>query len=458
MTALAVFATVIVLGLVGLIFWLKSPWISLLGWVSALSIQVEVLPDFRLALSDLFVPTLALTLLLGNMKTGEKTWQKRSSLSALILTFATVFIVLGTTVTYFELGTVPRWAWLNKDIGLLDLMICFFAITQIVDTREKMHTIVKTLVLSGSLLNILALLGGIARYFFGIPNLMMYADNTLRLAGFLVNPSAYGGFISCILLIQLALLFGELTLLPLPRWTQGLNVGLLGVGCLLTISRSALLGLLGGLLVLLAFYRLKAMVRLVSLALLTVLMIGAVTHWVEFSPEVADGFWDLAFNEATVDERTEINRVAIDMLFEKPTNMLTGTGVGTFLVRADHRLYEPTIIHNEFLWLLVETGVLGVCLFGAIVVRSLRNCVRVVRDRSADSVIAVGAACSIVGILVWMLATEGLWYRHVWLLLALTEVCYRLHMESKVAAMVSRVPRLRGEPKVAIADGTLRAG
>ena len=114
---------------IGLMIWLRSPWKSLLAWVAVLSIQYEASSEFRLALSDLFVPTLALTLMFAKTKTEDKAWQRRSSLAALILIFATVFILLGSIVAYLNLGTIPRWAWLNKDIGLLDLMICFFAIT-----------------------------------------------------------------------------------------------------------------------------------------------------------------------------------------------------------------------------------------------------------------------------------------------------------------------------------------
>ncbi len=457
MTETPLFVTFVVIGVLGLMVWLRGPWKSLMGWVAALSIQYELLPDFRLALSDLFVPTLALTLFFTEAKAEEKAWQKRSSLPTLILIFAALFIILGNTVAYFKLGTIPRWAWLNKDIGLLDLMICFFAITHLVNTREKMNTSIKVLVLSGSALNVLALVGGIARYFLGIPNMMMYASTSMRLAGFMVNPSAYGGFIMCVLMIQLALLLGESPLLPLPRWAQSVNAALLGVACLMTISRSSILGLLSGLLILIAFYRVKAAVRLTSFALLTLLTVGAVAYWRGFSPDVADEFWLQMFSETNVVDRIDMNKAAIDMLFESPTNPITGIGVGTFLARSEHKLDYPYIIHNDFLWLLVETGVLGLGLFGAIVLKSLQNCVSVARARSADSPIAVGVTCSIVGTLIWMMGTEGLWHRHVWFLLGFSEICYRLHMKAKLAAVVRHVPRPRQGPQVAVAHGTLQA-
>jgi putative inorganic carbon (hco3(-)) transporter len=420
-------AAAIVLALVSIAFWLKSPWFSLLGWVAALSIQYEILPDFRLGLSDLFVPGLALTLLFTTTKKGEETRRQRSPLPALIVVFVTVFISLGNTMAYLNLGTIPRWTWANKDIGLLDLVICFFAITRLVDRREKLHRIVRVVVLSGSVLNIFALVGGVARYFFGIPNVMMYDTATPRLAGLMVDPNAYGGFILCVLLIQLALLFGKSTLLRLPKWAQRVNVALLGVACLMTISRSSLLGLGGGLLALVIFYRGRATVWLVSLALAVVLTIVAVAYWPGFSPDLADDFWNLAFSGTTFGHRMDANKVALDMLRKSPTNPITGIGVGTFLARSGQKLEFELIIHNEFLWLLAETGILGLCLFCAIIVRSLRNCLSAARSRCAESPIAVGVICSIVSMVVWMQGVEGLGQRHLWLLLALSEVSYRLH-------------------------------
>ncbi|HEV2616287.1 MAG TPA: O-antigen ligase family protein [Candidatus Acidoferrales bacterium] len=458
MSVPAIFGIVAALGVISLVLWLKTPWIGLLAWVAALSIQYELFPEVRLAISDLLVPSLALTLLFTTTKIKNKTRQARSSLPVLMLTFAAVFIILGGAVAYYNLGTIPQWTWLNKDLGLLDLLICFFAIIRLVDSRGKLYTIVRTFVLSGSALNILALAGGVARYFFGIPNVMIYNTDSIRLAGLMVNPSAYGGFILCVLLIQLALLFGESTLLRLPRWAQRTNAALLGIACSMTISRSSLLGLIGGLLVLLAFYRTKAMLRLVGFALATVLTVGVVTYWYGYSPDVADDFWVLVFSETTIEDRMDINRAALEMLRESPTNPITGIGVGTFWARSEHEFGMEMIIHNEFLWLLVETGVVGFCLFIGVILRALRNCLYVVRARGPDSPISVGIICSIVGMIVWMQGGEGLGQRHFWLLLALSEVSYGFQRKARLAAVFSRLPRLCQQPQVTNPHGNVQAG
>lgn len=427
MSAGAIIAGVVAVVLFSIVILMRSPWIGLLGWIAALSIQYEAFPDFRLALSDLFLPALTLTLLFGQIAGGGKKLEKRSSLSALILVFGAIFVTLGNVMAFLNLGTIPRWTWLNKDVGLLDLTLCFFAILKLVDTREKLCTVVRVLVLSASALNVLALAGGVARYLLGIPNMMMYSGADMRLAGFMVNPSAYGGFLICVLLIQLAILFGDDPVLPIPRRLQYINAGLLGMACLMTISRSAILGLLAGFVVLMRFYRLKAAIGLLCFVLVAGLTIGAVLHWGNFAGDMAEDFGILAFNETTVDIRMDVNQAAMDLLSKEPTNALIGVGVGTFLVRSEELVGDQFIIHNEFIWLLVETGILGLGLFVGIAWKSLRNCVRVWRARTSDSPIAAGLACSIFGTLVWMMGTEGLWHRHVWLLFGLSEVCYRLH-------------------------------
>jgi O-antigen ligase len=415
----------IVLAVVALV-WFKNPWMNLMGWIATLSVHYELASDFRLALSDFFVPSLAISLLIGAWAGRKSAPRRRSPLPTLVLIFAAVFIVLGNTMAFVNQGTISRWAWLNKDIGLLDLMLCFFVVIQLIDTQEKLQGAVRVFVLGGSVLNVVALLGGFARYFLGIPNLMMFDQSTVRLAGFMVDPGAYGGFLLCVLLIQLALVCDDSDLLRLPRWVQLTNVALLVVACLMTISRSANLGLFTGLILLVLFYRGKAARQLLMFGSLALLVLGAVFYLQQFSSDVADEFWGSIFRESTLMDRVDINTAAMDMLLKDPTNVVTGIGVGTFLAHADEKLDVPYIIHNDFIWLFVETGVLGLLLFVAVAARSLRNCLLLSKTRGPDRAIAVGLACGIVGTLVWMMGIEGLWHRHVWLLLGLSEVCYRL--------------------------------
>ncbi len=406
-------------------------WQNLVGWVAVLSVQYELLPDFRLALSDMFVPALTLALVFArkNRKTRS---ELRSSLTILIILFAFLFATLGNLMAFVNIGSISRWTWLNKDVGLLDLIVCYFAVIRFVDTQYKLGRLTSVFVLSGSVINVLALAGGVARYIFDVPNLMIYDKSSIRLCGLMVNPSAYGGFIFCIFLIQLALVLGNSTLIPLRRSLQYLNLGFLAVACVMTISRSAVLGLLAGVFALVFTFRLKAAIRLAAFTCTILVVAGGLLYFKGFlSSDVRGDFWAVMFSSSSVEDRLDMNQAALQLFKKSPANSITGIGVGTFLARSDELLDNPYIIHNDFLWLLVETGVIGLCLFLAIVTRALRNCSVLVRAHTREGPIAAGVACSIFGTLVWMMGTEGLWHRHVWFLFGLSEVCYRVYVRRR---------------------------
>ncbi len=431
MTELALIVSICAVAGVALLAWLKSPWRSVYGWIAFLSVQLNyqiVFSDFRPALSDLFVPSMAIGALFYLARRGDSRRGGASVLSTLVLGFVAVFLTVGNLVTFVALGTLPQWTWLNKDIGLIDLIVCYFALLRLLDTREKLHAAVRVFVLSGSLINLVAIVGGIARYAFGIPNMMMRQSSSTRLVGFMINPGAYGGFALCILLIQFSLLLGGSELLRLPRWAQHLNVALLGMACLMTQSRSTLVGLVTGLLGLLVFFRVKASVRLLGLGLAVLVGMIAVLSVYAFSSKTVSDFWSTELNSANFALRIDANRAAMNMYLESPANALLGIGIGTFSSRAQQYIGLPLIIHNDFLWLLVEAGPLGLCLFCAILFVTFRNCIVLARAGMDERPIAIGVACALLATLGWMLGTEGLWHRHVWFLLTLSEVCYRLQM------------------------------
>jgi O-antigen ligase len=114
------------------------------------------------------------------------------------------------------------------------------------------------------------------------------------------------------------------------------------------------------------------------------------------------------------------------MYLGSPASVMLGIGVGTINDAGPDFLGNHLIIHNDFLWLLVEGGPITLVLVTVIFAASLRNCFVAARARGADSPIAIGVGCALIGTLAWTVGTEGLWHRHVWLLLALSEACYAL--------------------------------
>src|SRR5260370_5897063 len=208
MTELALIIGICAVAGVALLAWMKCPRRSMYGWIVFLSVQLNyriVFSDFRPALSDLFGPSLAIGALSYLAPKAASRHASASVLSTLVLGFAAVFLMVGNLVVFVELVTLHQWTWLNKDIGLIDLIVCYFALLHLLDTREKLHAAVRVFVLSGSLINLLAITGGIARYAFGISNMMMRDSTSTRLVGFMINPGAYGGFAPLLLLVHVSL-------------------------------------------------------------------------------------------------------------------------------------------------------------------------------------------------------------------------------------------------------------
>ena len=218
------------------------------------------------------------------------------------------------------------------------------------------------------------------------------------------------------------------------------------LACLMTQSRSALVGLVTGLLGLLVFFRVKASVRLLGVGLAVLVGMMAVLYVHAFSSKTVSDFWSTELNSTNFALRIDANRAAMNMYLESPVNALLGIGIGTFVSRAQQYIGLPLIIHNDFLWLLVEAGPLGLCLFCAILFVTFRNCVVVARAGMGEGPIAIGIACALIATLGWMLGTEGLWHRHVWFLLALSEVCYRLHRKEALAFLPHDLNKRKSAP------------
>ncbi len=158
----------------------------------------------------------------------------------------------------------------------------------------------------------------------------------------------------------------------------------------------------------------------------------------------------------TIAERLDANKAALHMYLDRPSTVIFGTGVGVFSAHSQRILGTAVIIHNDFLWLLVEAGPLGLLLFSAIFLVSLRNCFAVARARTTDSPIAIGLACALMGTLAWTMGTEGLWHRHVWFLLALSESCYRWCAPVRHPALLAKFRQLlKSRPRFAFATNNL---
>jgi O-antigen ligase len=179
-------------------------------------------------------------------------------------------------------------------------------------------------------------------------------------------------------------------------------------------------------LAMLFFHRGRAASRLIIISLVVMATVFGTLSWVAQSESTTVLFRSFAENEKSVDDRINVNSAAIQMFMESPVSVLSGIGVGTFFVRSKELLGIALIIHNTFLWLLVEVGVLGFAVFLSVMASAFRNALLVAKANVLESPIAVGVFCALCATAGWFLGTEGLWHRHVWFLFVLSEVCFRV--------------------------------
>ncbi len=213
------------------------------------------------------------------------------------------------------------------------------------------------------------------------------------------------------------------------RWVAAAAVPLAVLGIVASQSRGGLLAL--GVLVVLLVASLRG-ARAIAVTLLALAALGAVAVLLA-SPEAVPRLTDV---ETDGTGREDLWRVAAQMAADHPF----GVGLNGFRAEAAayamepgtiERLYQvvdrPVVVHNTYLQLVAEVGLVGLLLFGAVVVGSLRAGLVAARRFASDGdeAMAVLARASVVALLGFLVAATfvsfGFSYR-MWSLLALGPV------------------------------------
>jgi O-antigen ligase len=383
----------------------------LLAWAATIGFQVEV-TQLHLGLSDLFVIPLALWTLLYAVEDKVRL----APVFRLFLVFSGVFLTWSNLVTVVRIGYLPAWTYLNKDVGLCEMLVCLGAIVSIADSRIKVQQLVHAFVAGGGILNLLGITLMLFSITTGIGGFVLYGG--LRYRGFLLDPNAWAGFLAVVAILQFCLLFEQgNSLLILIQWG---NLALLIAGIVLSMSRSGIVSLLIGLAVIAVFVDKKRGRRIYA----TVICVVPVV----FIPLLLTGEFqqvsDRILQASSISERMLINSAGLSMYMDSWSTYLFGLGIGTFLEKADASFSVINQIHNTYIWLLVEGGPLLIMLFVVGLVRALRQSANAVRGTNGLSLYAIGAFASIVSCLIFFTAIEGLYQRQVWLLLGLADLLW----------------------------------
>lgn len=375
----------------------------LVGYVACLPVQFRTASYWRFAPSDMFLAIMLLRHLIG----GRPFRFPRSAWSGWHTGLIMCFFMAGV-IAIFRSGYLTLPVLTQKLIGLLSLFYGYLVLASAADSWRRIEWLLRILVVSVGLQNLGAIGVMVATRTHGV-SIPWINYGECRVAGFLVDPNAYGGLLVLVLMLHLLTRSGR----PLVQGMAGtLLTATLAMGVLLTYSRSAWIGLAAALVIILLL-RPSAAFRLALVALLAI----GVVLWL-FGSDYLDVMHDMAFREAQVESRVVSMQDALAMLNESPA---IGIGLGVY---GEH---EGMIIHNTPVWILTECGLLGLIVFmgfaGWFVLRG-RMAYLATNARNKPMVLAL--VLGHIAMLGLSLGIEALYQRHWWMLMALIASSYAI--------------------------------
>jgi O-antigen ligase len=331
---------------------------------------------------------------------------------------------------------------LRSDIGLAVFVGYYFLILAWVDSRERLHKVLRALMISTIVTALFAFyqiaIGGFGSLWWALypPDYDSPAGVSEwggRAASFVASPINFAGYLTLLLPFALACyILGRSRWKALAKWTFGLGV----VALFTTQSLGGLMGFLASLLLAIFLF---ARTTKQKLALLGVFCISSGLLYVFMhivSPVHSDQY--LASDEYI---RFQLWASAWDLFTQSP---VMGVGWGNFT--AIFGLGDPGFIadkaqaHNLYLQLLSETGVVGFLAFFYLVVRSWKQALRQWRrsEDFIDRALAFGVQGALLAVLAhgfvdFLFDTNPQYGTLFWALLALLVVSSRVGLRGAVS-------------------------
>jgi O-Antigen ligase len=379
------------------------------GYVVLLPYQFEIGKGMNFAPADCLL-VLVLLLAAGQLRYRKPAWTVWHL--GIVLTFVT-----GSLVAALRFGTLARYEFLNKDLGLLLPFLCYAAITTAVAEWEDLRRFLRIFVLGVVFENTLAVASYLAAYFFGVASPFARYGG-LRLSGMLLDPNAYGGLLVAALVICEASSWGPAPLFG--RAVLWVSRATLLAGILFTFSRSAWVAL-GLALLVLSVVRIRVVFRLMMPVVL-----GAPVLALFLGPRFVGIFEEMARRPQQVQQRFDLIHAALDSFARYP---FLGGGLGSF------RLSNGEVAHNTAMWFLADFGILGLAAllgfigwFFAVSWMAYQSA----PEREKPIALAVLAAHS--AMLGLAMGIEAFYQRHWWVIFALIASSYYLSLRPSAQA------------------------
>jgi hypothetical protein len=367
-------------------------------YVIFLPVQFQIVEGFNFAPSDLF--------LLAYLLFQSSRLQFRKGAWSIWHAALLPMMILSAWVGFEQNGELTSYVVVNKLLGVLWLLVSYGVLSSEMSSAAAVRSLARTFVASVCALNILAIAGFFWPPLESIMPRLNY-DAGERVAGFLIDPNAFGGLVLTALALQAVT---ALLKAPLFRGIAGpLISASLMAGLVLTFSRSAWIGLAAALVFL-------ATVRpLHSLKLAVVIAGTGLTLLVYMAYKGLDYFYAMSIRPETIQSRIDSGGVALGGFLSHP---ILGTGLGTFLFE------HGSIIHNTYLWFLSECGVVGAIVVIGLTMWYFKVAIPIIRSsRGAQRGLIVALAVAHAGMLGVSAGIEVFYQRHWWLVMAMIAAC-----------------------------------
>ncbi len=388
----------------------------------------------RVGVADLLSPFLAIAVLISMLRGGAQwpTWRLRYLWLWLIGLTAVLAVAL--IIGRLHTGEWTQWAVFNKFAGWFVLLWYFLLGGWFATQRNQQapERFIGAFVLSSAFISLYSIFDFTAWASWAID--LPAGTGPYRLIGFMDNPNAFGITIAAAIALQAP--YATARKGAGPR-AHGVVATILFTALLLSWSRSAWIGL-GCALALMFAYR-SVTVRTLALPAIAATVIAVTLSYglptiVEearmlfgFQPLGklhTSAFWALlgersvAGDAVSVESRLDMSVRALEMWWQKP---VFGIGLGSyFWSEFDRSADVPYVIHNTFLWLLTETGLVGALAFAAFFLFCLRCLLQGVWSKAAGDPLLypslIGACAVFAGASV---TTETMYQRHLWFFLGI---------------------------------------
>jgi len=400
----------------------------------------------RVCASDLLLPLLLGSMFVLSMR-GEKFITHESKNTWIIILLITIWITYSLLNGYYNTGNLEKWSLFNKYAGWF-VLITYFIVGIWIGKHDdkKQELFISTFMMVAWMVACYGLLGLYAEQY-GISFEYIFLPKGNRIEGFFANANAFGIACAAIIILQLSCAVNHKYF---NKAVHVFTLSLLILALIFSFSRSAWLGFILGLIFMiimqkgvLKYFILASLVAfLVHISIIkTSSIIVSISNNV-YSENHADQqikgqqlhkreLKRKLKKKLSISKRLSLSRpvgvqgvgmmsrmdfIKYGFKYWKESPM-TGIGIGSYKVfsmRDDVNKYGYQI-HASILWVIIEMGLIGLCLFAVLFVNLFRHLLVNTNNRY----ITIGIAGILIVMLGSSIGTEVLYQRYLWILLGI---------------------------------------